>query len=169
MGGRAARADPFSAPGARGMARRLVLASANQGKLRELRALLEPLGWQLSSQAQFGVSSIAETGLTFVDNALLKARHASAHTALPALADDSGLEVDALGGRPGIHSARYAGEGADDESNNRKLLEELAGISGAVRTARYRCVIVVVRAADDPDPIVCEGSWEGTIATTPAG
>ncbi len=164
---------------------RVVLASANAGKLRELEALLGPVGWQLVPQAQLGVESVPETGTTFVENALLKARHAARATRLPALADDSGIEVDALGGRPGVRSARYAGEHATDRQNLEKLLAELQGVPPERRTARYRCVIAYVgRVADpaadpavdpaadpaaDPCPILAEGCWEGTIAMAPRG
>ncbi len=148
---------------------RIVLASGNQGKLRELTQLLEPLGIELLPQSALGVPSVAETGTTFVDNAGLKARHASSHAGLPALADDSGLEVDALEGRPGVLSARYAGPAADDAANVRKLLAELASVPAELRGARFRCALVFVRAADDPDPIVCEGEWRGSIASAPMG
>jgi XTP/dITP diphosphohydrolase len=149
-------------------ARRLVLASGNPGKLRELETLLGP-GWQILSQAELGISPAEETGDSFAANALLKARHAARHSGLPALADDSGIEVDALGGRPGVHSARYAGPGATDEDNNRLLLRELAGVPDARRTARYRCVLAFVANADDPSPLLVEGTWEGRIGFEPRG
>ena len=145
----------------------VVLASANAGKLRELHRILEPLGVNLRSQAEFDAPEVDETGLTFVENAILKARGAAAHTGLPAIADDSGLEVDFLRGAPGIHSARYSGEG--DEGNNRKLLEALAGVPDAERTARYQCVLVYLRHPEDPVPIICQGSWEGRILAAPRG
>jgi len=148
---------------------RLVLASGNRGKLRELAALLGPLGLQLEPQAQFGVQPVQETGRSFAENALSKARHAALGSGLAALADDSGLEVDALGGRPGVHSARYAGQDANDAANVRKLLEELRTVPAERRTARFRCVLALVRAADDPVPLLCEGTWDGRIATAPAG
>ena len=148
---------------------KVVLASNNPGKLRELEAVLKPLGWDLVAQRELGVEEAEETGTTFEANALLKARHAAAHTDLPALADDSGIEVDALDGRPGVYSARYAGPACDDEANNRRLLEELDGVPDAARTARYQCVIVLVRAADDPRPLIARGSWEGRILTAPRG
>ena len=148
---------------------RLVLASGNRGKLRELAALLGPLGLQLEPQAQFGVQPAQETGRSFAENALSKARHAALGSGLAALADDSGLEVDALGGRPGVHSARYAGQDANDAANVRKLLEELRTVPAERRTARFRCVLALVRAADDPVPLLCEGTWDGRIATAPAG
>jgi XTP/dITP diphosphohydrolase len=145
------------------MPRRLVLASNNPGKLREFQQLLGAR-WQLLAQSALGVEPIAETGTSFRENALLKARHASAVTGLPALADDSGIEVDALAGAPGVCSARYAGPGASDAANNAKLLAELDGIPPARRTARYRCCLVFVRDAQDPAPLVAEGVWEGQVA-----
>jgi XTP/dITP diphosphohydrolase len=148
---------------------RAVLASANPGKLRELGSLLEPYGLELVPQAALGIGSVPESGATFLENALLKARHASAAAQLPALADDSGIEVDALGGRPGVRSARYAGEGASDAENLARLLEELEGVPEPRRTARYRCVVVWVRTADDPAPLTGSGTWEGRIALAPRG
>jgi XTP/dITP diphosphohydrolase len=148
---------------------KLVLATSNGGKQRELEALLGPLGIRLELQSALGIESIAETGTTFEANALLKARHASLHSALPALADDSGLEVDALAGRPGVRSARYAGESASDEDNNALLLRELQGVPAQRRTARYCCVLVLVRDASDATPLIARGSWEGRIALQPAG
>jgi XTP/dITP diphosphohydrolase len=146
----------------------VVLASGNTGKLRELASLLAPLGFHLTAQSAFGVESVAETGSTFADNALLKARHSAALTGLPALSDDSGIEVDALEGRPGVFSARYAGEKASDEDNLRKLLEELREVPLERRTARYRCVIAFVRAAESP-PVLANGVWEGRIIRAPRG
>lgn len=148
---------------------KLVLATANPGKLRELRALLAPRGIEVLAQSDFGLSSAEETGTTFVENALLKARHVAGVTGLAAIADDSGIEVDALNGRPGVYSARYAGPGASDEQNNRKLLEALAGVPPERRTARYRCVLAMVLSASDPDPVICEGTWEGRIGLAPKG
>ncbi len=148
---------------------RVVLASANAGKLRELEALLGPLGWQLVPQGALGIESAAETGTTFAENALIKARTAARAAQLPALADDSGIEVDALGGRPGVWSARYAGEHATDRQNLEKLLAELQGVPPERRTARYQCVIAYVASADDPRPILADGSWEGRIAAIPRG
>jgi XTP/dITP diphosphohydrolase len=142
--------------------RRVVLASGNAGKLREMRALLAGCGFEVLPQSAFGIEPPPEDGSSFVENALIKARHAARLSGLPAIADDSGLEVDALGGRPGIHSARFAGEGGD-EGNNEKLLAELAGIPSGSRSARYHCAMVFVRDADDPAPIVREGRWEGSI------
>jgi XTP/dITP diphosphohydrolase len=147
---------------------RLVLASGNVGKVREIGALLAPLEIELVSQAAFGLDSAEETGATFVENSLLKARHAAAGSALPAIADDSGLVVDVLGGAPGIYSARYAGDGGD-EANVRKLLQALDGVPPALRRARFVCVAVFLRHAGDPLPLVCEGHWEGTIALAPRG
>ena len=148
---------------------RAVLASANPGKLRELAELLAPLAVRLIPQAELGIRPAAETGSTFLENALLKARHAAHHARLPALADDSGIEVDALGGRPGVWSARFAGEGSSDEQNLRRLLAELHDVPDGFRQARYQCVIVWVRAPSDPAPVIAQGAWEGSIAHTPRG
>ncbi len=147
---------------------KLVLASDNPGKLREFQLLLGS-HWQLIAQSSLGVVPVAETGTSFSQNALQKARHASAVTGLPALADDSGIEVDALHGAPGIYSARYAGVGASDAANNAKLLAELAGVPAAGRTARYRCCLVFVRDAGDVSPLLAEGVWEGRIAESCRG
>ena len=141
----------------------LVLASGNAGKLAELRALLGDRGLRLLPQSRFGVADAEETGLTFIENALLKARHAARATGLPALGDDSGLCVDALGGAPGLYSARYAGVHGDSAGNIDKLLRELDGVPAAARTARFHCVLALLRSADDPQPIVVEGQWEGLI------
>ncbi len=146
-----------------------VLASGNRGKLRELTAILAPLGLELIAQSELGIDSPPETGSTFLDNALIKARHAARRSGLPALADDSGIEVDALDGRPGVHSARFAGEGASDAENLRKLLAELHDVPMEFRQARYHCVIAFVRRHDDPEPIVAHGTWEGRIALEPRG
>jgi XTP/dITP diphosphohydrolase len=148
---------------------RVVLASSNSGKLRELAALLAPLGFDVIAQNALGVDTPPETGDTFTANALLKARYAAAATHLHALADDSGIEVDALGGRPGIYSARYAGEGASDQQNVRKMLGELHGVPAAQRTARYQCVIAFVSASSDAQPILATGTWEGTLISEPRG
>jgi len=148
---------------------RVVLASGNAGKLRELAALLEPHGLTLLRQAELGVGSVEETGDTFEANALLKARHAARVTGLPAIADDSGIEVDALGGRPGVRSARYAGEQATDDENLQRLLKDLANVPDGARNARYRAVIVMVRDADDSRPLIAHGAWEGAIARAPRG
>jgi XTP/dITP diphosphohydrolase len=148
---------------------RVVLASSNGGKLRELTSLLAPLGFDLIAQNTLGVETPPETGETFADNALLKARYAAAATHLPALADDSGIEVDALGGRPGIYSARYAGEGASDQDNLRKMLGELRDIPAERRTARYQCVIAFVSTEADPSPLLASGTWEGSLIDEPRG
>jgi XTP/dITP diphosphohydrolase len=147
---------------------RVVLATANEGKRRELEALLGD-AWELVSQAELGVESVEETGVTFLENALLKARHASAATGLPAIADDSGLEVDALDGAPGVWSARYAGADGNDAANNAKLLQALEGVPADQRGARFRCVMVFVQGPDDPAPVVADCSWEGRIAATCRG
>jgi XTP/dITP diphosphohydrolase len=148
---------------------KLVLASGNRGKQREFQALLGSAGVELVLQSDLGIDSVPETGDTFEANALIKARHAAQATALPALADDSGLEVDALDGRPGVRSARYAGEAANDMRNNALLLHELAGVAPSGRTARYRCVLALTRSVSDVVPIIATGSWEGRIALEPAG
>lgn len=144
-------------------ARRVVLASSNAGKLREFDGLLAGSGFTVMRQSDLGIAPPPETGSTFLANALIKARNASRLTGLPAIADDSGLEVDALGGGPGVHSARFAGEQASDEENLDKLLQALEGRPPAERGARYRCVVVYVAHADDEQPLVGEGSWEGAI------
>lgn len=143
--------------------RRVVLATGNPGKLSEMRAILADHGLEVIAQSEFGITPPVEDGDSFAANALLKARHAAAVTGLPAIADDSGLEVDALGGRPGLHTARYAGPDADDRANNDRLLAELDGVSAQERGARYRCAMVFVRNAADPVPVVAETSWEGRI------
>lgn len=148
---------------------KVVLASNNPGKLRELDAVLRPMGWELVTQGSLGVSEAEETGTTFEANALLKARHAAACTGLAALADDSGIEVDALDGRPGVYSARYAGPQCDDEANNRLLLQELEGVPEDRRSARYQCVIALVRDAGDRNPLIARGAWEGRILDAPRG
>ena len=148
---------------------RVVLATGNPGKLQELSAMLEPLAIEVVSLSQFTRTAVAETGLTFVENAIIKARHAAQLAQLPAIADDSGLEVDALHGAPGIYSARYAGEHASDEDNLRKLLAALAGRPVAERAARYCCALVYMRWEHDPFPLVSQASWEGRIAAAPRG
>lgn len=148
---------------------KLVLASGNQGKLRELAQMLERLHIEVLSQADFSVEPVEETGLTFVENALLKARQAARVSGLPALGDDSGLVVDALDGQPGIHSARYAGKDAGDAANNDKLLEALTGLPAERRGAHFHCCLVLLRHADDPVPIIAEGAWHGHILDTPRG
>ncbi|MCP8899944.1 RdgB/HAM1 family non-canonical purine NTP pyrophosphatase [Gilvimarinus xylanilyticus] len=151
------------------MPQQVVLASSNPGKLKEFQQLLADVGFDVLPQGQFDVTDAEETGLSFVENAIIKARNACVATGLPALADDSGIEVDALEGRPGIYSARFAGPGATNESNNAKLLEQLQGVAPAARTARYQCVLVYMRHANDPTPIICQGSWEGRILEAPQG
>lgn len=146
----------------------VVLASGNAGKAREIQALLGP-EWRVRPQSEFGVVPVEESGDTFLANALLKARHAARLTGLPALADDSGLEVDALGGEPGVRSARFAGPGADDAANIGKLLAALHGLPDAQRAARFRCVLVWVDGPDDESPLVAEGTWEGQILPAPRG
>lgn len=145
----------------------VLLASGNTGKLRELGAVLAPLGVTLKPQAEFNVPEVEETGLSFVENAIIKARAAAAHSGLPAIADDSGLEVDYLNGAPGIYSARYSGGG--DAANNARLLQELRDVPEAQRSARFQCVLVYMRHALDPTPLVCQASWEGAILFAPAG
>lgn len=145
----------------------VVLASGNAGKLKELNRILNPLHMALRSQSEFGVPEVPEDGLSFVENAIIKARAASLHAGLPAIADDSGLEVDYLNGAPGIHSARYSGAG--DASNNAKLLVALEGVPEAQRGARFQCVLVYMRHAADPTPVVCHGSWEGRILLAEQG
>ena len=145
----------------------VVLASGNAGKLRELDKVLAPLDVSLQPQAQFNVPDAEETGLSFVENAIIKARAAAQHTGLPAIADDSGIEVDHLNGAPGIYSARYSGAG--DEANNVLLLQELGKIPEEQRSARFQCVLVYMRHALDPVPLICQGSWEGFILSEPRG
>lgn len=145
------------------MVEKVLLASNNPGKIRELQSLLGSLGIEIVSQSDYGIAAPEETGLSFVENAILKAHHAARHSGLTAIGDDSGLEVDALGGAPGIYSARYAGNGATDRDNIDKLLRALAGVEPVRRTARFRCVMAFLRHADDPSPILAEGSWEGCI------
>jgi len=146
---------------------KLILASNNVKKLKELREILAPLGWELVPQGELGVPEAEEPHCTFVENALAKARHAAQITGLPALADDSGICIDALGGAPGVQSARYAGEPKSDARNNDRLLAELAGRDS--RHGHYHCVLVFVRAADDPQPIIAEGEWHGEVLAAPRG
>lgn len=148
---------------------KVVLASGNKGKVREINQILAGLDIEVVPQTDFDVPEIEETGLTFVENAILKARNAAQLTGLPAIADDSGLEVDALKGEPGIYSARYAGEGASDEDNLRKLLKELEGVEASERTARFQCLMVYMAHGNDPTPLLCQGTWEGRITTEPRG
>lgn len=150
-------------------AHRVVLASNNAGKLREFTALLGGLDFEVLPQSQFDAGDVEETGLSFVENAIIKARHAAQVSGLPAIADDSGLEVDALNGAPGIYSARYAGPGAGDRANLEKLLAALDGVPESQRGARFQCLLVYMRHAADPTPIICQGSWEGRILTGARG
>ena len=147
----------------------IVLASDNAGKIREINALLQGCGLAVVGQGAFGVVSPEETGTTFVENAILKARNASAQTRRPAIADDSGLEVDALNGKPGVRSARFAGSDASDGRNVEKLLALLKDVPADQRSARFRCVMVYMRDGDDPAPLICEGVWEGSICESPRG
>jgi XTP/dITP diphosphohydrolase len=147
----------------------IVLASNNAGKVREIERLLAESRIHIRPQGEYGVPEVEETGLTFVENAILKARNAARHSGLPAIADDSGLEVDALRGAPGIYSARYAGPGATDEANLLKLLADLADVPEAERTARFQCVLVYLRHAEDPTPLICQGTWEGRLLFEPRG
>lgn len=141
----------------------IVLASNNQGKLKEFQALFSPLAIDIKPQRELGVEDADETGLSFVENAIIKARHACAVTGMPAISDDSGLEVDALQGAPGIYSARFSGAEATDQKNNALLLEKLAGLDDCQRSARFHCVLVYMRHEKDPTPLICHASWEGRI------
>ena len=147
----------------------IVLASSNPGKVREINQVLAGLDVMVRPQGEFNVIDAEETGLTFVENAILKARNAAHYTGLPAIADDSGLEVDALAGAPGIYSARYAGAGASDRQNLEKLLHVLKEIPEEKRSARFQCLMVYMRHANDPTPLICQGSWEGRILTSARG
>ncbi|TNF98296.1 MAG: RdgB/HAM1 family non-canonical purine NTP pyrophosphatase [Gammaproteobacteria bacterium] len=147
----------------------VVLATGNQGKVHELQHMLADSGINVTPQSEYNVPEAVEDGLSFVENAIIKARNAARHTGLPAIADDSGIEVDALHGEPGIHSARFAGDNASDEDNWKLLLKKLEGLSDKQRKARFRCLMVYVRHADDPTPIICQGSWEGRILESPQG
>ena len=151
------------------MTRKIVLASGNAGKVREINKLFSDYGINVIPQTEFDVPEAIEDGLSFVENAIIKARNAAQHSGLPAIADDSGIEVDALNHRPGIYSARYSGEGASDQTNNDRLLQELGDLEDNRRTARYRCVMVYMRDADDPMPIIAEGTLEGRILHAPQG
>ena len=148
---------------------KVVLATGNPGKVRELASLLADFGLDIVAQTELGVDSAEETGLTFIENAILKARHAAHITGLPAIADDSGLAVDALGGAPGIYSARYAGVDASDQQNLDKLLLTLTDVPDEQRRASFHCVLVYLRHAEDPTPIVCHGSWQGVLTHEAAG
>ena len=149
--------------------KKIVLASGNAGKVREINKLFIGSGIEVIPQTELNVPEVPETGTTFVENAIIKARHAAEVTGLPAISDDSGIEVDALDSRPGVYSARYAGKNANDEKNNNLILKELQGVSEAKRTARYQCLIVFMRSHTDPVPIITQGSWEGRILETPQG
>lgn len=148
---------------------KVVLATGNPGKVREMSALLAEFGLEVLPQSDFNIAEADETGTTFIENAIIKAKHAATLTGLPAIADDSGLAVDALQGAPGIYSARYAGADASDRNNLLKLLANLEGVPAAQRTARFHCVLVYMSHADDPTPLVCHGSWDGVITTEPSG
>jgi XTP/dITP diphosphohydrolase len=147
----------------------IVLASSNPGKVLEINQLLAELDLHVRPQGAYGVPDIEETGLTFVENAILKARNAAQHTGLPAIADDSGIEVDALNGAPGIYSARFAGAGAGDQANLDKLLAEIRDVPEVRRTARFRCLLVYLRHAGDPTPLICQGTWDGRILSAARG
>ena len=151
------------------MSRVLVAATGNRGKLAELERLLDGLGWEVVAQSALGVEPPPEDGLTFVENAIIKARHAAERTGRPALADDSGLVVDALGGAPGVHSARYAGSGGGDAANNEKLLRALARVPEGERSARFECAVVWMRDPNDPVPIIARGTWTGRVLDAPRG
>ncbi|MEN8204661.1 MAG: XTP/dITP diphosphatase [Pseudomonadota bacterium] len=147
----------------------IILASSNPGKVREINQLLATLDLHVQPQSEFGVVDAEETGLTFVENAILKARNAAQYTGLPAIADDSGIEVDALNGAPGIYSARFAGENATDQANLEKLLADLDGVPETQRSARFQCLMVFLRHASDPTPLICQGTWEGRILLAARG
>ena len=149
--------------------KKFVLASNNQGKLREFSQLLSPLNISIVPQSHFNIPPAKETGLTFVENAIIKARHACANSNLPAIADDSGIEVDYLSGAPGIYSARYAGHHSSDKNNRHALLVALKKAPDHKRSARYQCVLVMMRHASDPTPLICQADWQGSILTSPMG
>jgi len=149
--------------------KKVVLASNNAGKIRELNQMLTQLDMEVLAQSEFNAGEVEETGLTFVENAILKARHAAKVSGLPAIGDDSGLEVDALNAAPGIYSARFAGVGANDQTNLQKLLTDLSDTPDEKRTARFQCLLVYMRHAEDPVPLICQGSWEGIITREPQG
>ena len=148
---------------------KIVLATGNQGKVREMADLIADFGFDVVAQSEFEVSEVAETGTTFIENAIIKARHAAKETGLPAIADDSGLEVDFLNGAPGVYSARYAGEEATDRQNIDKLLAAMQNVPESQRSARFHCVLVLMRHELDPTPIICHGTWEGKILTKAHG
>ena len=147
----------------------LVAATGNRGKLEEIERLLDGLGWEVVAQSAFGVEPPPEDGLTFVENAIIKARHAAERTGRPALADDSGIVVDALGGAPGVHSARYAGPGGGDTANNDKLIRAMAGLPEEERSARFECAVVWLRDPRDPVPLIARGTWSGCVLEAPRG
>jgi len=149
--------------------KKIVLASGNAGKVREINKLFSGCGIEVVPQSEFNIAEVAETGTTFVENAIIKARHAAQISGLPAIADDSGIEVDALNARPGVYSARYAGAAASDIDNNNKMLQELSGVAENERTARYQCLLVFMRDHTDPVPIITQGSWDGRILQKPRG
>lgn len=151
------------------MTKKIILASNNPGKVREIGQLLAGFDMEVLPQSTFNIEEVEETGLTFVENAILKARNAAEHGGLPAIADDSGLEVDALKGAPGIYSARFAGVGASDEQNLKKLLADLKDVPEAERTARFQCLMVYMRHGTDPTPLICQGTWQGIITFEPQG
>ncbi|MUK70586.1 XTP/dITP diphosphatase [Aliivibrio fischeri] len=148
---------------------KIVLATGNQGKVREMADILADFGFDVVAQSEYNVSDVAETGTTFIENAIIKARHAAKETGLLAIADDSGLEVDALNGAPGVYSARYSGEGATDQKNIDKMLAAMEGIPAEKRTARFHCVLVLMKHENDPTPLICHGTWEGHITTEQKG
>ncbi|MCP3868775.1 MAG: RdgB/HAM1 family non-canonical purine NTP pyrophosphatase [Gammaproteobacteria bacterium] len=148
---------------------RIVLASNNAGKVREINQLLTNKEIRVIPQREFEVPEVEETGLTFVENAIIKARNAALHSGLPAIADDSGIEVDALKGDPGIYSARFAGPGSSDEDNNQHLLKLMRSVPREERSARFQCVMVFMRHEKDPTPVICQGTWEGSLLTKPRG
>ena len=148
---------------------KIVLATGNEGKVKEFKQMLLGQAFDVLPQSEFNVSDVEETGLTFVENAILKARHAAEISGLPAIADDSGIEVDALEGAPGIYSARFAGIGASDKDNLNKLLRDIDNVDDQLRTARFQCLLVMMRHATDPTPIICQGTWEGKLLRAPVG
>lgn len=151
------------------MSQRIVLATGNRGKVKEMQAILAPFGFEVVPQSEFDVPEAEETGLTFVENAIIKARNAAAHTGLPAIADDSGLEVDHLMGAPGIYSSRFAGPDAADGDNVARLLADMKSVPESERTARFQCLMVFMKHDRDPTPLICQGTWEGTILHAPQG
>lgn len=151
------------------MSQRIVLATGNRGKVKEMQAILAPFGFEVVPQSEFDVPEAEETGLTFVENAIIKARNAAAHTGLPAIADDSGLEVDHLRGEPGIYSSRFAGPDAIDSDNVARLLADMKSVPESERTARFQCLMVFMKHDRDPTPLICQGTWEGTILHAPQG